>query len=104
MLGVGWVCAAETPFGIGDGKVPDLVGKDVCEASRAAADRGLRWRYGPGGDVSAAVLRHDPSVSFTCADDEVVRQSPGPGTDVGEGGVVTLITECTDPERPVGCA
>jgi beta-lactam-binding protein with PASTA domain len=107
MLGLGWVCGADNPFGfvgLGKGKVPDLVGKDVCEASQAATARGLRWRYGGGGEVLTEALHADRTASFSCSDDEVIRQSPAAGTDLGEGGVVTLITVCSDPLHPVGCA
>src|SRR5688572_5677574 len=104
ILGLGWVCGADNPLGfagVGKGKVPDVVGKDLCEASQAIVAGDLGWRYGPGGDVSTEVLSADPSVSFTCADDHVVRQSPAAGADLGKGGVVTLVTECSDPLHPV---
>jgi len=79
MLGVGWMCAQPNPLGfvgLGDGD----------------------------GDASDETFEHDRAPSFSCRDDEVVRQSPRPGTDLGKGGVVEIVTVCSDPLRPVGCA
>ena len=94
---------AETPFGIGNGRVPELVGRDLCSATTAVAERGLRWR------IVDSRIRDDglrPSRNETpdCTSDRVVRQSPAPATRLREGDVVTLVTVCSDPLRPVGCA
>ena len=47
------VAEAETPFGIGDGVVPDLRGDSLCVATQRLAARGPRWRN-TGGRVHAS--------------------------------------------------
>ena len=95
---------AETPFGIGNGQVPELVGRDLCSATTAVAERGLRWRITGNGETRSDGLRPSPQSSFDCTSDLVVRHSPRPRTQLEEGDVVTLVTVCSDPLRPVGCA
>src|SRR3712207_3656368 len=95
------VASAETPFGIGNGVVPDVVGRDSeCDALTALEERGLRWlSFGDLYDrVPARLCDVDEDVSYgSGAPTGIVDQRPEPGTDLGEGGVVRLIREC---ERP----
>ena len=101
-LFIAWALSTPDLLGTGDGKVPDVVGDDMCDATEKITRRELRWRIGE--QTSSARLEANPESSFTCADDDVVRQRPAPGTELGDGGVVTLVTVCSDPLRPVGCA
>ena len=99
-----WIRAAETPFGIGDGRVPDVVGRDLCSATHALTERGLRWRYGTSTETLDEALDESRQASFDCSNDMVLRQSASPGSDLGEGGVVRLATLCTDAAaRGAGC-
>ena len=85
---------AETPFGVGNGTVPDVVDVDECTAVERIEERGLRWRFGSrapvGGQPAACVSGEPLSVA-----DPVLAQRPRPGTDLGEGGLVVLETDCT---------
>lgn len=89
------IAGAETPFGIGNGKVPDLVGVDECTATKRLDKRGLRWRVGDGpvGRVSSSCTSDEPFFVSTVAD-RIEAQRPAPGTDLGEDGVVVLHTDC----------
>ena len=99
-----WWWHAETPFGIGNGKVPDLVGRNVCSATAALAKRELRWRVGTFRVVQTKAEHNVVGESFDCSDDKVLRQSPSPGTDVGTGGVVWFATQCSEvTARGGGC-
>ena len=95
------VLAAETPLGIGNGIVPDVRDRHVCDAYRVLEERGLRWRSS-GGPVRQ---RTPPGDCVERADnaldegDTVGEQDPPPGTDLGEGGVVRLGPDC----RLLGC-
>jgi beta-lactam-binding protein with PASTA domain len=84
------VAEAETPFGVGNGIVPELRGTDLCEARERLSKRELRWRFS--GD------RHIYSTRPDCANNygAVGRQSPRPGTRIGAGGVVTLTPSCIE--------
>lgn len=97
------VRAAETPFGIGNGQVPELVGRDLCSATTAVAERGLRWRIIGSREARRDGLRQSRQHEPDCTGDEIVRHSPEPWTRLDEGDVVTLVTVCSDPLRPVGC-
>ena len=96
---------AETPLGIGDGVVPDLVGEDRCASEQVLAKRDLRWRYGRTGRVGREpcdqIIEVDPSEGINCPD-TIERQRPREGTDLGEGGVVELRSTYF-PLRGVGC-
>ena len=72
--GVAAFVQAETPFGLGDGIVPALVGREACEAERALAERGLTWRQGH----SQAVSRRPGGRG--CGQLRVDRQVPPAGT------------------------
>lgn len=88
---------AETPLGIGNGTVPDLVGIDECTATERLAKRGLRWRFGdrsPVGGVSPRCDTGDPFWVSTVAD-PIVGQRPAPGTKLDEDAIVVLETACT---------
>jgi beta-lactam-binding protein with PASTA domain len=91
-----WFTQSETPFGIGNGEVPNLVGRDRCDATHALARRGLRWRFPPSAEIQEKAEGRSLGLSPDCSGDTLVRQSPGVGTDLGEGGVVVLITSCAD--------
>ena len=100
-----WIRGAETPFGIGNGRVPDVVGRDLCSATRALTERGLRWGYATSTAISATALNESREATPDCSTDIVLRQSPRPGTDVGDGGAVRLATRCSDKaQRGGGCA
>jgi len=100
------VVRAETPLGIGDGVVPNLVAKDRCSGEQALAKRNLRWRYGSTGRVGGEPCDHiaedDPSEGQSCADAIEWQRQPE-GSDLGEGGVVELRSTYY-PLRGVGCA
>jgi hypothetical protein len=89
--GVVLVTAAETPFGIGDGVVPDLRGQNWCTATKRLERRGLRWRF----DNRPAIHRSAPEDSCVM-NPKVTRQMPAPGNDLGEGSVVVLFLERCD--------
>lgn len=96
------VLAAETPLGIGDGVVPDVRGRDDCEALRALEERGLRWRFGAAGPVHERVPAELQCSGDVAQEDEdhsnpIAEQEPSPGTKVGEGGVVRLRRRCEPP-------
>lgn len=84
---------AETPLGIGNGVVPDLVGLDECTAARKLEERGLRWRFGDrapvGGRPAACVDGELLSVA-----DPVLAQRPSEDARPGRRPVV-LETACT---------
>lgn len=88
------VAVAETPFGIGDGTMPEVVGLGECAATERLRERGLRWRFGPrspvGGRPASCV---DPGL-FSVSD-EVLGQRPQAGKKLGESEVVVLETACT---------
>jgi hypothetical protein len=87
---------AETPFGIGNGTVPDLVGVDECTATDKLAARELRWRFGPrapiGGRPAACI---DTGGGIGSVADEIVGQRPDSGTRLTQAAVVVLETACT---------
>ena len=92
------VLTAETPFGIGDGVVPDVRGRGFCGATTVLQERGLRWR-----SFAAVASRVHPRECAGAEEDPanpVVEQQPAPGTDLGEGGIVRLRYAC----EPPGCA
>jgi beta-lactam-binding protein with PASTA domain len=97
------VKGAETPVGIGNGQVPELIGRDLCSATTAVAERGLRWRIIGGREARSDGLRPSRQDSFDCTSDRVVRQTPERGTRLDQGDVIALVTVCSDPLRPVGC-
>lgn len=74
------VVRAETPFGIGNGTVRDLVGLDECTATDKLAARELRWRFGraPIGGRPAACIDTGGGVGSVA--DEIVGQRPAFGT------------------------
>jgi hypothetical protein len=94
------VVRAETPFGIGNGRVPDLVGLDECTATDKLADRELRWRFGPhapiGGRPAPCI---DTGGGIGSVADEIVGQRPAPGTRLPASDVVVLETDCTRERR-----
>jgi hypothetical protein len=105
-IGVAVVRAAETPFGIGDGVVPDVVGLDDCEAYTLLEKRDLRWitfgrleERAPGDCDDDDGTFDTGSSSFDGV--EIVAQRPAAGTDIGEDGVVRLIRRC-EQERTCG--
>ena len=87
---------AETPFGIGNGTVPDLIGLGECTATEKVAARELRWRFGaraPIGGRPAAFI--DAGGGIGSVADEIVGQRPASGTPLSQSGVVVLETACT---------
>jgi len=100
------VVRAETPLGIGDGVVPDLVGEDRCAGEQALAKRNLRWRYGRTGRVGRQpcdhIIEDDPSEGIHCPHTIEWQRLPE-GTDLGEDGIVELRSNYL-PLRGVGCA
>jgi beta-lactam-binding protein with PASTA domain len=99
-----WFMASETPFGIGNGKVPSLVGRNMCAATQSLAKRGLRWHILGIPGIQEKAEHGSAESSFDCYDDSVVRQSPKAGAEVGEGGVVTFATVCSEAfARGGGC-
>jgi hypothetical protein len=94
------VVRAETPFGFGNGTVPDLVGLDECTATDKLAARELRWRFGPhspiGGRPASCI---DTGGGIGSVADEIVGQRPTPGTRLSESDVVVLETDCTRERR-----
>ncbi len=98
------VVGAETPFGLGDGVVPDVRGREGCEAHVALEERALRWahRHGP-------VHARAPEGECVAVQDDgfdthnpIVEQRPAPGTDLGEGGIVRLRHACEAPSCGLG--
>lgn len=92
---------AETPFGIGNGVVPALTGRDVCSAEQSLERRALRWRYAGTDRVLSRAAEDDPESEPSCRDDAIEAQRPVPGTELGEQGVVTLTSRCS---RSRSCA
>ncbi len=88
------IVEAETPFGIGNGKVPDLVGLDECTAASRLGERDLRWRFGNRAPVGGQPAACASGGLFTTAD-EVLAQRPRAGTELEDGAVVRLETACT---------
>ena len=85
---------AETPFGIGNNRVPDVVGRDLCSATRAITERGLRWGYPILEPFEEAIEAGDDSPP--CSFDTVLSQSVKPGAELQEGAVVRLATVCSE--------
>jgi hypothetical protein len=81
------VVRAETPFGFGNGTVPDLVGFDECTATEKLEARELRWRFGPhspiGGRPASCV---DTGGGIGSVADAIVGQRPTPGGPLAEAG------------------
>jgi hypothetical protein len=92
------VARAETPFGIGNGTVPRVVGLDECSATDKLAARDLRWRFGPRAPIGGRPASCIDGGPFSVADD-VVGQRPAPGTRLQKSAVVTLETPCTRERR-----
>jgi hypothetical protein len=90
------VRAAETPFGIGNGQVPDVVDRGICPATRALTERGLRWGFQGEPDVYSEALNPPETSSTPDCKLEVLRQSVRPGTQLREGQVIRLATLCSD--------
>jgi len=88
------VARAETPFGIGNGTVPRVIGLDECSATNKLAARDLRWRFGPRAPIGGQPASCIDGGPFSVADD-VIGQRPAPGTRLQESAVVTLETHCT---------
>jgi hypothetical protein len=94
------VVDAETPFGIGDGVVPDVRGSEGCEAYVVLSERGLRWTHRDGmvrGRAPADRCVDAQADDGFDTDNPIVGQHPAPGTDLGEGGVVRLRYGCEPP-------
>ena len=101
VLGGGAFAAAETPFGIGNGRVPALVGQSVCSGERSLERRGLRWRYKGTEVMQRKASRQDPGSEPSCEDDPIERQWPRPGARLCRGEIVVLQSRCS---RTRGCA
>ncbi len=100
VLGGVAIVLAETPFGIGDGTVPALLGQGACAAERSLERRGLHWRYEGDPAVRRTATEQDVATDPSCDDDRIERQWPHPGTELGPGGIVVLRSFCS---RPPGC-
>lgn len=78
--------------------VPKVTGRTVCKAERGLAAAGLHWRYGGSSVIYSRPQPPPPPgtlVSFSCDDDQVVRQRPRAGRRLRPGSVVFLETVCT---------
>ncbi len=84
---------AETPFGLGNGTVPKLVGLDECTATRKLEERGLRWRFGDRATVGGRPAACDDGELFSVADPVLAQQLPE-GARPGSR-VIVLETSCT---------
>lgn len=95
------VSRAETPFGIGNGRMPDLSGHaSRCGAERVLAKRELRWRDHWTDELRAKPCE-DPDPSRGCRS-SILSQSPAPGTRVAPGHIVWFVpvTSCDAPAVP----
>ena len=95
MVGAAAALLAETPFGIGNGRVPDVIGLDACDATAAITERGLRWRWRNERGSHANAIEYEPRASPSCKVDPIDGQAPQPGTKLREGDVVAIETPCT---------
>jgi len=87
------VSSAETPFGIGNGRMPDLSGAGSrCEAEAVLAKRGLHWRDHWTDKLRAKAC--DQDAAGACPG-RVLSQWPAPGTRVPEDHVVWFVPVTT---------
>jgi len=98
VLAVGGVVAlamssAETPFGVGNGRMPDLSrAGSRCEAEALLAKRGLHWRDHWTDELRTEACDHD--AAHACPG-RILSQWPAPGTRVPEDHVVWFVPVTT---------